>query len=501
MMRTKSLACLAFSVLAACGEPAPATPAAADAKADAAPDGTADAAAETAQPDVAPDVPKADAKPDTKDVAGPAKDDLPAGATLLEPAKPLNDKLDPTGDVDHFTFAGKKGQLVALSTDAQTADKPFDKDTVDLVLTVFGPDGKPYAWNDDPKPRDDNDSELVTVLPADGNYVVRIEECATWLATAANAPKGAACAEPAAKTVTAYTVGLTVFDDKSPAAFLDPEKGNDAASAATVVHGTGANGGLIVPLLWGFFGSLQDVDVFKVTIPATIKPDADHRISLNLFGFGHGPMGSGASNPVGAVWLASAATPSAILAQSDFTNEDASLSVPVTATGDYLVYVAHGGKSAGAHDFYVLALGYGLGNPLAQQEPANDKPEGAEALTNVAKSGLPRWFTEGDLPGAADVDHLSIDVSAKTATARLVGTCVAQLMGSGLRGLTLDVLGTDGKVEASVTEPPGDALSLSQMTIPTGATKLVLKLSAKEQAPAIATSHYRCGFVLVEPPK
>lgn len=503
----RPLPCLALLLLAACGtDPAPTPAATKDATVDTAADAKSDtSAAETAQPDTVADTAKpdakADAKVDAKDVAGPAKDDLPAGATLLESGKPLKDKLDPTGDVDHYTFAGKKGELIVLYTDAQTQAAPFDKETVDLVLTLFGPDGKPYAWNDDPEPRTDNDSRLFTVLPADGNYLVRLEECATWLATAENAPKGAACAEPVDKTGTDYTLGLTVVDAKSPAALFDPEKGNDAASAAPVVTGTDANGAITVPLLWGFFKDVADVDVYAVKVPATVKIGADQRLYLNLSGFAHGPMGSGATNPVGSVWLASAATPTAMLAQSDFTQDAASLSVPVTAMGEYLLFVSNGGKTAGANDFYVLALGFSGGNPLEQAEPANDKPEGAEALKNAATKGLPRWYLDGDLPGAKDVDHVVLDVTAKTATAKLLVTCIAQLMGSGLRSLTMEVIGADGKVAASAKESASEALYAAQLAIPTDATKVVLRLSAVEQAPFVSSSHYRCGFVLAEPLK
>ena len=71
-------------------------------------------------------------------------------------------------DVDYFKFTGAAGQRIVIDVICQQLGS-----TADPIATLFGPDNKPIAENDDTNGRD---SHLDTVLPASGEYAVRIAE-------------------------------------------------------------------------------------------------------------------------------------------------------------------------------------------------------------------------------------------------------------------------------------------------------------------------------------
>jgi len=90
-------------------------------------------------------------------------------------ADATDEELAPTGEVDYFTFEGKKGDAVLIDIFAQ--EKAFEKTAIDTVMTLFDKDQKQIAENDDPTPRTTNDSAIFTILPADGTYYITVQEC------------------------------------------------------------------------------------------------------------------------------------------------------------------------------------------------------------------------------------------------------------------------------------------------------------------------------------
>ena len=444
----------------------------------------------------ASELPKVDTK---KDVGKPADDQI-SGAISLDPANSQKDDLAPTDDVDWYTFDGKKGDLVILQIAAQGTKSPFAADSIDTVLTLFGPDQKPYAFNDDPVPRDNNDSELYTILPLDGKYYVKVEECNSWLATALNVPAGASCAKPVDKTIVDYELFFAILDPTKALVAMDTEKGNDAASAIEVPYKKNQAGtGYIAPLIYGYFTDTNDVDVFMIKLPADVPVAADKRLSVNIEGFAPGALGNGSTSSPGSIGLSYAATPAAWLALSDFSNEDADLATPVTADVGYLLYVPHKGDKKGANDFYILVNSFGPGNPVEQKEADNNALAGAEELPNQQKTGLPKYFVEGNL-GTGDVDHFALSVAGLPKTASKISvSCAAQMDGSGLRGLTADLLDAKGVSFGFAAETAKTALLVKQVDIPAGADKVILKLSFDKQEATVSGNYYRCGIHVLEP--
>jgi hypothetical protein len=502
MRTTARFFAASLALLAACSTDKGSSGTGPAADATASTDGIGDTkAGDTVKTDTATDTGKTDTgKVDAgKDVPVVAEDDDKIeGATEIQSGgQPVEDALEATGDVDWYKFTGKKGDLIFLSiATAQTNDKlPFDKDTIDAVLTLYGPDKKRIAYNDDPTPRSTNDSAMWSVLPADGDYYVQVTECQTWLT--ANPTGGAACAEPHDKTNTDYSLSFGVIDlSKAKSIIKDTEKGDDAASANVVPWAKGADGKYVAPLLFGTFSSATDVDVYKVTIPAelTATTKADRTV-IGFEGLAGGEQGDGSTADPGIAWIASEATPTAPIAQVDLATGQ--LNVPLPFGQTYFLFVQHapGGKT-GANDFYIISNTAFGSNPLEKNDAGNDKPEGAEVLASQKTgSGANGFYFEGDLlKSGKDVDHFKWAVPAGDFDFYVY--CGAQNEGSGLRGFKVEVLDESGAALSGggVTESAdkGIILNKDKFVPPATAKNLMVRLTADHQDDKVSSTFYRC---------
>ena len=82
----------------------------------------------------------------------------------------LNGRIERPGDVDAWSFSGKKGEEWTFEVKASRLGSPLDS-----VLTLFNADGKQIAQADD-RPQGQTDAWLQTKIPADGEYVLKIHE-------------------------------------------------------------------------------------------------------------------------------------------------------------------------------------------------------------------------------------------------------------------------------------------------------------------------------------
>ena len=82
----------------------------------------------------------------------------------------FNGRIDAPGDVDYWALAVKSGDVFDLEVRAARLGSPLDS-----VLTLFGPDGKQIAENDN-LDKNQSDSRLRLVASADGVYRVRVAE-------------------------------------------------------------------------------------------------------------------------------------------------------------------------------------------------------------------------------------------------------------------------------------------------------------------------------------
>lgn len=91
-----------------------------------------------------------------------------AQATRVEPGTGLNGRLGADGDVDHFRFAAKKGEVRRF-----TAITRSQGSSADLVLRLLDAAGKQLATADD---AGTSDGQLAHTFAADGEYVLAVED-------------------------------------------------------------------------------------------------------------------------------------------------------------------------------------------------------------------------------------------------------------------------------------------------------------------------------------
>src|SRR5262249_33191546 len=163
---------------------------------------------------------------------------------------------------------------------------------IDTVVTLFDANDKQIAENNDSVPPRNNDSELITVLPADGTYCVRVEECWTW----ASNPMSS-CGGTADKAHTTYKAGVNLLHPTKPG----PVQGQ--ASMPTPVTFEKVNGGTgcYLSTVWGKFTGAMDVDSFSFTLPSYCAPTlpAGTRALFRLYLLATGTYANGSTTPAG----------------------------------------------------------------------------------------------------------------------------------------------------------------------------------------------------------
>lgn len=94
--------------------------------------------------------------------------DTPAQATTAESTLAFNGIVGADGDVDHFRFAAKKGQVFEVECYARRI-----RSGLDPVVNVLRADGSGIAGNDDSR---GPDSYLRFEVPEDGDYCIRVTD-------------------------------------------------------------------------------------------------------------------------------------------------------------------------------------------------------------------------------------------------------------------------------------------------------------------------------------
>jgi hypothetical protein len=82
----------------------------------------------------------------------------------------FNGRIDKPGDIDCWNVGLTKGQAIEIDLRASRLGSPLDS-----VLVVIDAAGKELACSED-LPNQQTDSQLAFTAPADGNYVLRVEE-------------------------------------------------------------------------------------------------------------------------------------------------------------------------------------------------------------------------------------------------------------------------------------------------------------------------------------
>jgi hypothetical protein len=406
--------------------------------------------------------------------AGPTDDSFDGAREVTTDGMAVMDAIEVANDRDFWRFEGTAGDWVAINTTANADDDPM---MVDTVITLYDSTRTQIAENDDRIPRGDTDSEIVIRLPSTGTYYIEVQEFSTWMPEDPPAPEGMGSFQ--------YELAVATLTDGG-ALNIDGEAGDDAASAQALrFGGTGNN----LAFVLGAMSDATDVDVYSFSV-ATMQ----QLLSVDIMPAG--PDGYGSTRPAGRIWVTdmAGATIAGRVEPRGMMQDDLS---PTLVPGSYLLWVDAGGGTAGANDHYVLKALLGEENPReAETMPgANDMTATAEALTVTDNMGVLRGYILATL-GASDVDIFSFDVPA----GRQVNVfCGAQSSGSGVRGLSLQLLGPDGTSSLGMdTETATEGAAITEV-MPAAAGTHYLRISASSQDPEVTASFVRCGVALVTP--
>lgn len=402
--------------------------------------------------------------------------------------------LSQPGQEDYYRFEGFKGQVLWIDIDAQDIDQvSFDPTYIDTVVTLFTEDDKKLAQNNNPTEFSTADSRLYTILPEDGIYCLRVAECNSVVSN-----PGANCSsDPARISSTFYEMNVfeLIDDGIGDSNTADPEAGNDPASASEVDFVQSDTGNYFSAYLWGYYDTVDDIDVFKFTLPADVPVPFEARAHANFTAFASGTNGTGSSLPTGELLVFDPADMLVPVARLDPSKSE-DLQVPLVLDKEYWLFVNRPAGTAEENDFYFISAFPGWGNPLEVDDVANTDPATPEPLTF---SDADSAFIEGDILPITDLDHFEVDVPGGNSLVTAV--CASRTRGSGLRQMKLSILGEDGNLlNAAATDIETSVALAFAQDIPVGSnTKVVLRVEAAMQADDTSGAYYQCGVHFSSP--
>lgn len=360
--------------------------------------------------------------------------------------------IDVPGDRDYFVFELEAGAWIELSAFADDLETDLYP-----IVTLFDANRTQVAQG----------GIVDTHVAVSGTYYAAVEDFSSLY----DLPK------PIGGPEHTYTFTVSTLRDGVNGVVIDAEPGDFADSAQPLA----GSGGFVFGTVLGLFDHAGDVDVFSVELT-----DASTQVFL-MFADLSGPEGNGSTADIGRAWVTDASG-STVLARV----EDAvffGLEPPLEGPGTYLLWIEKAPALDGSNDFYGAFVLTGFPDDVVEKETAsgeNDTIALADASDEtVTLSGSPpSVFFRSHLP-AGDVDYIGFQVGSAV-TVQV--TCLAEQLGSGLRGLRVDLRDADDAVLASLTEDGGGALSAA---LP-AAGRYYLRLSATGQDPEVVGDWLRC---------
>jgi hypothetical protein len=434
----------------------------------------------------------------------------PCGGESFGDAQPINvnatlmGELLPSYTPNYYAFTGQKGEILDIEVHAQLLDAqnpaPFDPTYIDTVVSLYDATQNKIAENDDTPEGGSNDSDLFTVLPADGTYCLRVEDCWAW------APEsGKTCALPKIKPHSNYDLQIYAKTSALGNVVVEPipDPGNGPTSAIPLKYEQSPDGSYYRTDVIGYFDDATDVDFYSFQIPANVPVNPGYRLTATFLALAAGSSQDGSTEPIGPVTIEDM-TGATVLAQVDgaLGGENPAVGgeihMPASAGTPYLLVVGRNDTNVGSHDFYVLFNEVGGSNPV--ETGGNNTMATAETLMPVpGPNGDFDAYIEGNLAAApGEQDWFRVPVPpALPSTATVLLSCAAQSYGSGLRGLKATMYHDDGQPQdflGSAIEPMSGPLMINPVAVPQNASAIVFSVMADEQDPTVTGTYYECGL-------
>lgn len=405
-------------------------------------------------------------------------------------------------DEDFFKFTGQEGDLIWVEAEAKPTADEFDDTYADVVLTMYDQNMIKIAENDDPYlSRDSNDSQVWTMLPSSGTFYIRVTECNAW-----EDGGPSACSDAAMITNKNYQFVARLVDPAADGVVEDTEGGDDKLTDPNIIaladYSPNPDGNYFATLQYGTFENTGDIDVFRVTLPDDITHDS---VLYGAF-FINGPKGVdngiGSTTQIGMAWIEDdagnrIAEVDNSLSTMDVTARD--VRAPMVAGETYWFYVQHPGDVAGLRDFYLFNHNGVDSNELEANEVLNNAAATADPLTTMANGELQSTFVGGDLLDG-DTDHFLIQKPAAF-TGTLSVACGAWRQGSGVRGLSIDVLDETGvtEIDSSPPEDETEDLLLDEVDVDAEDAVIVRLTANPTGSMTVSSRFYQCGIHFVPP--
>ena len=382
------------------------------------------------------------------------------------------------GETDYYKFAANEGQFIDFTTVANITGDPYGLDT---IIELFDSNHTPLASNDDSTPASGRDSELISRIPATGTYYISVSDYNAW--TGRGTSRGS--------QTFAYELNLAFIDPTTPGALIDPEMGNGASSAVPVIYAPFGDG-----ILGGTFVNASDVDVFSISVtsdgknfgaqllakgtPSNVAPDAD----------------GSSSNPT-SIWITDTAGTTTIAKLDLSTWTDFNPQLP---QGDYLLWM-NAPATTSTNDFYVYKVVQSSENPAETMDSTNGTLGTAEMPTwsPALPAASSHAYVLAQLPDG-DTDYFA--VPGLVANQHVSVTCDGQCVGSGVRGLTVDLVDSLGNTIATATENTAAGAPFGAVISPTTITtagNYYVRITKTSQASDVTSTFARCGFAVSTP--
>ena len=411
--------------------------------------------------------------------AGDAEGGVPGGSfETAMPLQPTKGQAAATGTLSppesasvYFKWTGKKGDRLRIQAPATPDHTPFTPGYVDTVLSIYDSQRKLVAENNDPVDLSSTDALLLTVLPADGVYYLRVLGCDAW-------ERKTTCA-PGPLTYTAFAVYLDTIENAIASLTDEHAEPNDTpANAATLTYTASAPA-----VAAGAFQQASDVDSFKASFPTQTVPNNRRAIGYFL-AMPAGTTGNGSTAAAAPVTLQDS-TGMIVLARYN-PQSQRRMFAPISFATDYQLLVA-GPPQPGANPFYFLQYGV-TSRPYEANDVSNGIPATPEAIT--AEADGKTYFISGN-SGAGDADYFKFGIPA--GATKFSFYCYGVQEGSGVtihaRVLLTNVSAIGG---GDVTESATAVAGAANIAVPGGQTSLLLGVDATSQDATVTSSNYDC---------
>lgn len=374
--------------------------------------------------------------------AGRSSPDAVAGAQAIDFNESKVDVLDPEGDSDLFVFEAAEGDWIGI-------------DVEPIGIPVFLARARLY--------------DMTRTQVAEGQYIAtRLKESGMYFVEVFAQEGSAGTGGPSHD----YTLRVRMLVGASDVV-VDAELGDDELTATPISFDG-------VSWLLGGFEHLSDVDVFAFDIASAGVSE------LGILLDGSGPSGNGSSAMIREVSVLD----SSGAVEARVPGNALALALPLRQGRHYL-FVSRDGGSAGLNDFYVLQAEDVI--PVAAEREVgsgqNDFLADAESSGEIVDVELSTAAFFTFLPDG-DIDWIGMDVPAGSS---LAAYCEGEGIGSGVRGLRIDL--HDGAAFVSSTFDEGNGVVLSSTTISSGRAWFVL--SKGTQDPTIDGNFARCAATVL----